>query len=90
MCGIAAIFAYDNNAPPVDEAELLRVRERMIARGPDWADIEVARPAPARAMPFEAGLPFPLWMALARAAPVPWPEDAAQRWLGEPADDPAA
>jgi hypothetical protein len=41
-------------------------------------------------MPFEAGLPFPVWMALARAAPVPWPEDAAQRWLGEPADDPAA
>lgn len=62
----------------------------MIARGPDWAELEVARPAPARAMPFEAGLPFPVWMALARAAPVPWPEDAAQRWLGEPADDPAA
>ena len=62
----------------------------MIARGPGHAELEVARPAPARAMPFEAGLPFAVWMALARAAPVPWPEDAAQRWLGEPADDPAA
>jgi hypothetical protein len=63
----------------------------MIARGTGFAELEIARPAPARAMPFEAGLPFAVWMALARAAPVPWPDDAAtQRWLGEPAADPPA
>jgi hypothetical protein len=28
-----------------------------------------------------------VWMALARATPVPWPDDDAQRWLGEPLDD---
>lgn len=39
MCGIAAIFAYNDNAPPVDEAELLRIRERMITRGPDGAGL---------------------------------------------------
>ena len=62
----------------------------MLARGPSFAALEVARPAPARAMPFEAGLPFAVWMALARAAPVPWPDDEAQRWLGEPGDEPKA
>ncbi len=30
MCGIAGIFAYGQAAPPVDEEELLRVREAMI------------------------------------------------------------
>jgi asparagine synthase (glutamine-hydrolysing) len=35
MCGIASIFAYGSDAPPVDRTELLRIRERMIARGPD-------------------------------------------------------
>jgi hypothetical protein len=62
----------------------------MIARGPDFAALEVVRPAPSRALTHEAGLPFPVWMALARAAPVPLPDDAPQRLLGEPADDPAA
>ena len=62
----------------------------IFARGPGFADLEVARPAPARAMPFEAGLPFAVWMALARAVPVSPPDDEAQRWLGEPQDDPAA
>ena len=37
MCGLTAIFSYGDNAPPVDEAELLRMREAMIARGPDGA-----------------------------------------------------
>jgi asparagine synthase (glutamine-hydrolysing) len=37
MCGIAAIFAYGNAAEPVDREELLRMRERMFARGPDGA-----------------------------------------------------
>jgi hypothetical protein len=50
---------------------------------------EVMRAAPARAMPFESGLPFAVWMALARAAPVAAPvHDEWQRHLGErPADD---
>jgi hypothetical protein len=47
------------------------------------ASFEVQRAAPARAMPFEAGLPFAVWMALARATPVPFDDDA-QRCLGEP------
>ena len=37
MCGLTAIFSYENNAALVDEAELLRMREAMIARGPDGA-----------------------------------------------------
>src|SRR5712691_9057789 len=37
MCGIAAVFAYGETAPPVDEAELLAMREHMFARGPDGA-----------------------------------------------------
>ena len=37
MCGIAGIFAYRESAPPVDEPELLRIREHMIKRGPDGA-----------------------------------------------------
>ncbi len=39
MCGIAGIFAYANEAPVVDDAELLRIRERMIRRGPDGAGL---------------------------------------------------
>src|ERR1700691_4442432 len=35
MCGIAGIYAYREPAPPVDEHELLRIREAMIHRGPD-------------------------------------------------------
>ena len=35
MCGINAIFAYGPNAAPVDAAELVRVRDSMLARGPD-------------------------------------------------------
>lgn len=35
MCGIAAIFAYGEAAPPVDREEVLRMREQMLARGPD-------------------------------------------------------
>jgi asparagine synthase (glutamine-hydrolysing) len=39
MCGIAAIFAYRDNAPPVDQEELLRIREAMLKRGPDGAGL---------------------------------------------------
>jgi hypothetical protein len=46
--------------------------------------LEVLRPASRRALK----LPFPVWMALARAAPEP-ADDEAQRWLGAPPDDEA-
>jgi hypothetical protein len=43
--------------------------------------LEVARPAPKRAMQPSFGL----WMALARATPIEgWMHDDAQRWLGDP------
>jgi hypothetical protein len=53
---------------------------------------EIVRAAPCRMMGdgmlFEAGLPFGVWMALARATPAPLPDDLdLQRQLGE---DPAA
>lgn len=35
MCGLVAIFAYRNNAPPVAEKELIAVSAAMRARGPD-------------------------------------------------------
>lgn len=35
MCGIAGIFAYRDATPPVDAAELVRVRDHMAPRGPD-------------------------------------------------------
>ena len=37
MCGIAGIYAYRDPAPPVDEQELIRIREQMARRGPDGA-----------------------------------------------------
>jgi hypothetical protein len=56
----------------------------MVARGAGFSTLDVLRSAPARAMPFEAGLPFAVWMALARATPVPPADDDGQRQLGEP------
>ncbi len=44
--------------------------------------LQTLRPAPVRALAHEAGLPFAVWMALARATPVPRPE-SEQRRLGE-------
>ena len=35
MCGIAAIFSYHNNTPPVDREELRKIRDYMKLRGPD-------------------------------------------------------
>jgi asparagine synthase (glutamine-hydrolysing) len=35
VCGIAAIFGYGAEAPPVDRDELIAIRDRMIHRGPD-------------------------------------------------------
>lgn len=43
MCGLAGIFQYRTNAPPVNQAELLRIRESMVSRGPDGAGMWVAR-----------------------------------------------
>lgn len=37
MCGLAALFAYGSDAPGIDGAALLAMREAMIARGPDGA-----------------------------------------------------
>jgi asparagine synthase (glutamine-hydrolysing) len=42
MCGIAGIFTYRDGAPPVDQAELLRIREAMIKRGPDGAGLWIS------------------------------------------------
>ncbi|HVL09257.1 MAG TPA: asparagine synthase (glutamine-hydrolyzing), partial [Burkholderiaceae bacterium] len=42
MCGIAGIHAYLDVAPPVDRGELLRINERMAARGPDGSGLWIA------------------------------------------------
>jgi len=39
MCGIAGALAYHPDAPPVNLEELMRMRERMQARGPDGAGL---------------------------------------------------
>ncbi len=35
MCGINGVFAYHNEAPPVDMHELRKTRDAMVNRGPD-------------------------------------------------------
>ncbi len=54
----------------------------QMAQGPGVATgalrLQVQRPAPRRPMPFDAGLPFAAWLALARAVPQPTLEDDAQ------------
>ena len=42
MCGINAIFAWRNGAPPVDRDELVRSRDSMSSRGPDAATLWVS------------------------------------------------
>lgn len=42
MCGINGIFAYHPEAKPIDQAELVRTRDRMAARGPDGKGVWVA------------------------------------------------
>ncbi len=37
MCGLTALYAYHPAAPPLDSAELLRIRDQMQPRGPDGA-----------------------------------------------------
>lgn len=41
MCGIAGIHAYLDVAPPVDRGELVRMNQRMAARGPDGSGVWV-------------------------------------------------
>ncbi|HEX3582945.1 MAG TPA: asparagine synthase (glutamine-hydrolyzing) [Thermoanaerobaculia bacterium] len=42
MCGIAALFAYAADAPPVRRDEIERINDRMIPRGPDDGGIWIA------------------------------------------------
>ncbi|HKB80196.1 MAG TPA: asparagine synthetase B, partial [Thermoanaerobaculia bacterium] len=42
MCGINAIYAWRDGAPPVDTAELTATRDAMCSRGPDGADVWTA------------------------------------------------
>lgn len=35
MCGVVGIYSYAASAPPVSPAELLRIRDQMVSRGPD-------------------------------------------------------
>ncbi len=39
MCGIAGIYSYQEHSPLVNQAELIRMREKMITRGPDGAGV---------------------------------------------------
>ncbi|HLH77282.1 MAG TPA: asparagine synthase (glutamine-hydrolyzing) [Candidatus Binataceae bacterium] len=39
MCGLAAVFAYGASAPSANEREILKIRDAMIARGPDGAGV---------------------------------------------------
>jgi hypothetical protein len=60
----------------------------IVAHGADFATLELQRAARARAMPHETGLPFAVWLALARSTPVPASDDdELQRWIGEPRED---
>ncbi len=42
MCGIAGVHAYLGVAAPVDRAELVRINDRMAARGPDGSGVWLA------------------------------------------------
>jgi len=42
VCGINGIFAYHSAAKPIDQAELVRTRDHMAARGPDGKGVWVA------------------------------------------------
>ena len=59
----------------------------IVAHGASFSTLELQRPARLRAMPHDAGLPFAVWMALARASPVPAPDEDVQRRLGEAGAD---
>ena len=67
------------------ECGVLIAKERAKERASEHA-LDVARPAPRRTM----RLPFPTWMALARATPLDgWRSDDTQLLLGDPTLEPA-
>jgi asparagine synthase (glutamine-hydrolysing) len=43
MCGIAAIFSYSPDAPPIDRDELLAIRNQITKRGPDGAGLWISQ-----------------------------------------------
>lgn len=43
MCGLAGIWAYRKNAPPVQEEELIRMSDAMVSRGPDGDGLWLGR-----------------------------------------------
>lgn len=42
MCGIAGIFSYSSDAVPVDQSDLMLIREHMVSRGPDGAGMWIS------------------------------------------------
>ncbi len=42
MCGIAGIYAFSTNTPPVNTEELIRIRDTMTNRGPDGKGLWVS------------------------------------------------
>lgn len=82
---LAAGIGEADDIPP--ECGVLRAWPVDAAPDPTQGDetpaarLELLRPAPTRALSHEAGLPFGIWMALARATPTAYAGDA-QLWLG--------
>lgn len=74
-------IASEEEVPP--ECGVILARERPAAPSQDEPDIDLqlSRPAPTRWPDLEAGLPFGVWMALARASPLRVDDDG-QLWLG--------
>ena len=42
MCGLAALFAYGANAPPIDRDQLDAIHDRQAPRGPDSEGIWIS------------------------------------------------
>jgi hypothetical protein len=73
------VLGRDARGRPIAEPEEVPAEcGVLVAQG---SRLEVARPARRRA---RTGLPFGVWMALARATPLPGPDEDPQRQLGEP------
>lgn len=89
MCGVAAIFAYGPAAPPVDERELVAIRDRMRARGPDaaglWIDLKRRMALGHRRL----STPVGLWIADEFGIPTGgrfsrrWAREVSSFWLGK-------
>lgn len=72
-----------------DASEIGEAFGVMVATASAAGDLrlEVVRPAPRRAMPHPAGLPFGMWLALARAVPRAADDTPAQQALQVPETD---